>query len=189
MEHRLVDWSDEYGEGTWEFIGAHLIYERERERLENCPHDTSDYCRECDIYPDDMQSENYPMMNYAYPTRLSDIEDDTILYICDHTCLTVVYNTKEDEYYLALTGGGMDLSQSIALAYIRLYQMEYDSEGWIPFDMLTDISSQPMLSTSREEWLLVADRVIDGLNNQIARLQQRMETWEREKANVEQEAD
>lgn len=59
-----------------------------------------------------------PMMNYMYPLgRDSDYSEDNARKLVDHP-LCLVY--KDDEAYLALTGGGMDLSWDICSAYITL---------------------------------------------------------------------
>lgn len=72
---------------------------------------------------DDLDSIS-PMMNYWYPLP-DDFDQDikpadgaTILQ--KYVCLTLVQNLKTDEYGLALTGGGMDLSWDICEAYMRL---------------------------------------------------------------------
>ena len=184
MEAMFVDWSAEDIYERWEFTGADLIRQREEEKLQECPHGNASkgYCEECDIYPDDRANDNYPMINLAYPLYMNDIDDDVVLEICDRTNLTVVYNTEEDSYYLALTGGGMNLSQDVALAYII-------ATGWIPYDMLTDIAVQPMLSVGRKDWLTIADKVIDGISRRISYLESSKKEWENAKKEVEQEAE
>ena len=124
-----VDWSNQEGayEGKWEFIGRELAYS-EQEKEDN---------------PDD----GYPMMNYAYP--LEDKPDkETIIKITTETNCTVVYNNQDDQYYLALTGGGMDLSQDIALAYIW-------AQGFIDWDMLDDIYIDSAFSVSDKNFKLI----------------------------------
>lgn len=61
-----------------------------------------------------------PMMNYRYklpdfkmPTNIKGLLDEA-------GSVTVVYFPEEDTYYLALSGGGMDLSWDICRAYILL---------------------------------------------------------------------
>jgi hypothetical protein len=55
---------------------------------------------------------------------------------------------QDDTYYLALTGGGIDLSQSIALAYILC-------DGCIAWDMLEDIYISGAFSVSEEEYQII----------------------------------
>jgi len=82
------------------------------------PFNMEDYEDE-DRYYEECES-NYPMMNYYYP--LPDFKDfgyEDALKI-NHLNLCLVYFTEKEEYALALTGGGMDLSWDIVEAYIRL---------------------------------------------------------------------
>lgn len=62
-----------------------------------------------------------PMMNYLYPFDHRyefDIQDAMRAIV--HLPLCLVSLEDEDGYYLALTGGGMDLSWEICEAYMRL---------------------------------------------------------------------
>lgn len=68
---------------------------------------------------DDMECSNTPMMNYYYPLPGSCYDSDDAKKIND-TCLCLVYFSESEEYGLALTGGGMDLSWDICKAYIAL---------------------------------------------------------------------
>ncbi len=56
----------------------------------------------------------------------------------------MVMKKDTEEYFLALTGGGMDLSQDIALAYII-------AQGWIPTALAYEVSTQPELSVSGDD--------------------------------------
>jgi hypothetical protein len=86
-------------------------------------------------------------MNYAYPL-FSEPDEEKIAKICEETSCTVVYNLQDDTYYLALTGGGMDLSQSIALAYII-------ADGCIEWELLNDVSISGAFSVSEEEYQII----------------------------------
>lgn len=69
---------------------------------------------ECDGY---VASAEGPMMNFAYPIpRQDDIEESARKIAHLPLCLVEL----NDEHYLALTGGGMDLSWEICEAHIRL---------------------------------------------------------------------
>ena len=113
-----VDWSEQ--DEKWENTGRNLMES-------NCEHEDgvrhSGYCEKCDINEDSC----YPMMNYAYPLETTP-DNKKVIEVCRETNCTVMYNDEEDSYYLALTGGGMDLSQDIALAYNIL-------ETWIPLEL------------------------------------------------------
>lgn len=137
-----VDWSNMGSE--WENIGRTLI-------VENCKHkdeeNQSDYnmrykgsCEKCGFCEDSC----IPMMNYAYPLETTPEEKD-ILKVCQETNLTVMYNNEEDKYYLVLCGGGMDLSQEIALAYNIL-------EKWIPLELALQVSTQDGLNVSGKKF-------------------------------------
>jgi len=68
-----------------------------------------------------------PMMNYCYPVSLYSFGNDPELAskaITDLPLCIVHFEEDEDnKYYLALTGGGMDLSWEICEAYMRLGQI------------------------------------------------------------------
>ena len=76
-----------------------------------------------------------------------------------------------EEYFLALTGGGIDLSQDIALAYII-------AQGWIPTALAYEVSTQPGLSVSRKAWIEVAGRCKKELEIAIENYKRRIEEWE-----------
>jgi hypothetical protein len=149
MKSRYVNWSDEGVYRVWDFIGAGVIYNRERKKLSQCPHGNAmqEYCHECEVYPEDKRNANYPMMNYAYPL-FSEPDEEKIARVCEGTSCTVVYNLQDDTYYLALTGGGMDLSQSIALAYII-------ADNCLEWDMLESINISGAFSVSEEEYQII----------------------------------
>lgn len=69
---------------------------------------------------DNMIDSNVPMMNYYYPLYHRDSFDQDDAKKINHLPLCIVYFTESEEYALALTGGGMDLSWQICEAYIRL---------------------------------------------------------------------
>lgn len=82
-----------------------------------------------DLTEEEEESEEfYPMMNYLYPlppTFEKDMEKrfgkDWRRKIKEKlVCTTVVYLYEEGRYFLALTGGGMDLSWEICESYINL---------------------------------------------------------------------
>lgn len=167
MNSIYVDWSETYEHNTWEFVTSNLL----RDKYRHCPKccekieefdnailkDRKYYCTNCKkSYNEDEANEldgdeGYPMMNYAYPLDVS-VDDDKILEVYNRTNCCVVYNNDDNSYYLALTGGGMDLSQDIALAYIIV-------EGFIPRHLVTEVCLQPCLSVGREDMQLIYDEV------------------------------
>jgi len=186
MKSITTDWSNE----KWEMIGAQLMEQKERERLENCTHGNQnlDSCDECECYPDQVADENYPMMNYAYPLH-SEPGSDDIITVCKETNCTVVQDNETGDFYLALTGGGMDLSQDIAYAYIIC-------DGCIDWDMLTDISLQIGLSASKKQMKVILEQLDKQIDSRIdtykshlvrvkANLKEVTETLEKEKKGIE----
>jgi len=162
-----VDWSN-YLEDGWENEGKAI--------LENsCTHNTqegigdntnvqySGYCEECEISEGDCE----PMMNYAYPLETTPNEED-ILKVVKNTCLTIM--EKDGSYYLALCGGGMDLSQQIGLAYVLI-------EKWIPIELLQNISKQKGLSVGGEDWKLLRNSILEQLEMESGRNKQRLKDW------------
>ena len=132
-----IDWHNEFKEhpDRWMNHGRHNAEE-------SCCHKTQDnnsvmenretnmrysgWCRECDFYEDSCE----PMMNYGYPLY-GKPDNDKILQIVQKTCLTVMENSETDEFFLVLCGGGMNLSQSIAYAYILAGQRIPDVKGGV----------------------------------------------------------
>jgi len=82
-----------------------------------------------DLTEEEQDNEEYfPMMNYMYPLPKEFEHDMERLFgqlwrshikkVLDNT--TIVYFAKSEEYFLALTGGGMDFSWEICSSYIGL---------------------------------------------------------------------
>ena len=64
----------------------------------------------------------FPMMNYRYPVKLRDETNQMAFDSLDGLPLTLIEDLESGDFYLALTGGGMDLSAEICKAYIALGQ-------------------------------------------------------------------
>lgn len=146
-----INWYNELRNNfeNWENLGRTLIEE-------NCKHKTQDqdknkdnretnmrysgWCEECGFSEDSAE----PMMNYGYPLAFA-ISNDKILKVVQKTNLTIMHKIDTDEYFLTLTGGGMDLSQDIALAYLIAI-------GRIPPALALEVSMQEGLSVSRKNY-------------------------------------
>lgn len=77
----------------------------------------ADECR------DSFHESSAPMMNYAYPVKLrDDMQESHAAKALIDLPLTLIREECDGDYYLALTGGGMDLSAEICKAYIALGQ-------------------------------------------------------------------
>ena len=149
MKSIYVNWSDENIHQIWDFIGSSILYNREVKKLSKCPHGnaTEGYCDKCECYPEDKEQDNRPSMNFAYPL-FCEPGEEKIIKVCEETACTVVYNSQDDNYYLTLTGGGMDMSQSIALAYII-------ADGCIDWDFLDEIYLTGAFSVSEEDFQII----------------------------------
>ncbi|MDD5599745.1 MAG: hypothetical protein PHV82_17505 [Victivallaceae bacterium] len=170
MKSIHVDWSDENIYQYWDFVGAEIVYHKENLRLQQCPHGNHnlEHCFECNCFPDERRNDNLPSMNFAYPLEFEPSED--IIYrVCNETNCTVVRQISSDYYFLALTGGGMNLSQDIALAYII-------AEGCIQWEMLEDVYIGGPFSVSKEKYQLILTELRRQLkvsiSNQISKLRE-----------------
>lgn len=148
MSH-FIDWHDEYRDHPDRWVNH-----GRRVAEESCTHKTQDtdgetnmrysgWCEECDFYEDSCE----PMMNYGYPLNFLP-QDDKILRIVKETCLTVMENQDTGESFLALCGGGMNLSQSIAHAYLLAGER-------IPTELAFEVCTQPCLSIGKKEYRLI----------------------------------
>jgi hypothetical protein len=171
-----VDWSEDFED--WENNGRQILDD-------NCNHKTQDkdsskenretnlrysgHCEECYVSEDACQ----PMMNYAYPLEITPT-DEAVLKVVKNTCLTIMYKVDEGKYYLALCGGGMDLSQQIGLAYIFC-------EKWIPEELYRNISTQKDLSVSGEDWKTLRYEMIEQGKNYVDRFTEKVKSWEEAK--------
>ena len=157
MTH-YIDWYSEYriNPDRWHNHGRRVA-------VQSCVHKTkgksetnmmySGWCEKCGFYEDSCE----PMMNYGYPLYCLP-DDEKILRIIQETCLTVMEDTVTTEYFLVLCGGGMDLSQSIAYAYLLAGQR-------IPDELVFEVCTQPCLSVSKKEYVEVMQACINELEN------------------------
>jgi hypothetical protein len=132
----------------------------------------NDYCDKgrCSISEDSAM----PMMNYLYPLELSDFDDKEILAVVKHTNCTVIENEDTGEWFLTLCGGGMNLSQDIALAYHFL-------ETWIPYELAINVSTQAGLSIGGKQWEVLRKAMKESLDLYAARARERASRWEKKK--------
>lgn len=99
---------------------------------------------DCDGYVTESEG---PMMNYFYPIPGASYISDPDVKKLAGLPVCVVHLQKEDEWGLALTGGGMDLSWEICEAYMRL--------GYLPpahFARLPDMAGMKL--DKRNKWIL-----------------------------------
>jgi len=167
-----IDWMEEFKEhhDKWTNHGRRVLED-------NCKHFDkskddnnlrySGYCDKCDISEDSAN----PMMNYIYPLELKDFEDKKILEVIKNTNCTIMENEESGEWFLTLCGGGMDLSQDIALAYVIL-------ERWIPEDLITQVCKQKGFSISKSNFKRLRKAIIEQSEHYADRFKQLKEEWE-----------
>jgi len=149
-----------------------------RQALENsCKHEegvlNEGWCDKCDISEDSAM----PMINYLYPLELKDFDEDKILKVVKETNCTILENTDTGEWFLVLCGGGMDLSQDIALSYQIL-------ETWIPQDLLREVHQQPLLSLGSKNYKSLARGIIKQLKMEAERNKEKAKEWNESLKNL-----
>jgi len=145
---RDYDWSAGYGE-KWDYFEA-------------------DYCQDCGqrvvargeerhhYLDNETDCHGYiccegPMMNYFYPLPISrgdSFDGDEAAKKIVKVSLCVVHLEDSDEWGLALTGGGMNLSWDICSAYIRL--------GYLPPAHFCDLPNFAGMKLSRGNAAIIA---------------------------------
>jgi hypothetical protein len=151
----------------WENLGRNAIENActHKEHSSDTNMCDSGSCDECGHSEDSA----IPMMNFGYPLEMTP-NDKKVLEVVKETCCTVMHNTDTDEYFIALCGGGMDLSQDIALAYVIL-------ENWIPFDLAEVVSTQKGLSQGGKNWERLKVAMKESLSTYISRAGLKLQTW------------
>lgn len=140
------DWQDE----QWEHIGVDVMYGH-YVNSRSIKREAKDYNIDVDDLVRERSDSHYPMMLYCYPLY-SEPSVEEIIDVCTKTNCTVVKNNETDEYFLALSGGGMDLSQDIGLAYMLCGER-------IPSALAYNISTQASLSISKKDFKKVMREV------------------------------
>jgi len=103
---------------------------------------------------EEMDSEEYiPMMNYIYPLpdNFNSSDDDFKKLVDKMSAVTLVCLIEEESYFLALTGGGMNLSWEICEAYMIL--------GYLPpahFCRLPAMAGKRL--NTRNKWIMAGCR-------------------------------
>lgn len=125
----------------------------------------SGYCNKCETCEDSAK----PMMNYGYLLDLHP-DDKMILQIVKRTNCTVMENTENGDWFLVLCGGGMNLSQDIALAY-------HLAQRWIPCELALNISTQKGLSIGGKDWYILKKAMRESLSEDNKHIQNALEEW------------
>jgi len=161
---------DNWDYEQWEFTGRDVMYnaiqEEGTEQHKEATKQAKDCNRELEEIIDELADQHFPMMLYAYPLY-SCPDDEKIIKLCEETCCTVVMNQKTEDYFLALCGGGMNLSQDIALAYII-------ARGHIPDALAAQVSTQYGLSKSGDNWRTIMKQCKKDLQQTVERYNRRI---------------
>ena len=124
------------------------------------------WCEKCDISEDSA----IPIINYLYPLECSNFDDSKILKVVKDTNCTILENSDSGEWFLALCGGGMDLSQDIALSYIIL-------ERWIPEDLILSVCKQRDFSIGGKDFEILKKAIIEQSGIYKNRFEQLEKDW------------
>ena len=149
------DWQDE----RWNHVGSDLMYDyylKDRKTKRECK-DCG--CGDIETIAREKADDHYPMMLYAYPLSMEP-SDEKIIEVCTKTNCTVVKDNETEDYFLALSGGGMDLSQDVALAYLI-------ADGYIPTSLAINVCTQPCLSVGKKSYLKIMKAIKKQLKNEI----------------------
>lgn len=157
------DWTEQ----RWNHVGVDLMYQHYLENEAFKKEAEEDYAWiELEELARERADENFPMMLYAYPLAIEP-SDDKIKEVCMKTCCTVVEDNDSGDFFLALSGGGMDLSQHIALAYMI-------AQKWIPTALAIEVSLQEGLNFSGEIYLKIMSGLKDSLEKDVSRITQQI---------------
>ena len=94
----------------------------------------------------------YPMYNYVHPLSNGRPSADKMASAYAKYGQVVV-EIDDDEYFIALTGCGMDMSQLIAMTYLEL-------ERWIPEDFISSVNTQCGLNVSGDDWKRLMSEIV-----------------------------
>lgn len=158
---------DDWNYEKWEFVGRDLMYDYYTEHPEKAIEQGYELDENGEVkYLNELVDREFPMMLYAYPIYTSLFEYDyeefkkRVIKLCLTTNCTVVKKIDTDEYFLALTGGGMDLSQDIALAYLIIDEV-------IPSALAYNVCTQYGLSVSGDSWSKIMLACKDSLESSV----------------------
>ena len=111
-----------------------------------------------------------PIYNYIHLLETTNFDDALILEVALNTNCCVLYDTQEEKNYIALNGCGMDMSQDIGYAYLKL-------ERWIPEDFIGRISKQKGLTLSKQNFEELQRAIIEQARSYEKRFKQLKDEW------------
>lgn len=165
-----VDWQEELkNSDKWINHGRNIAEDSCKHKTQNSKETNmrySGWCDECGFGEDSC----VPMMNFAYPLECENFHKDKIKEVIKRTNCTVMENGETGRWFLTLCGGGMDLSQDIALAYHIL-------ETWIPFDLCMNVCTQKDLSVGGKNWEILKKAMQKSLKSYQGSVEYKLKEW------------
>ncbi len=180
-----VDWSDEANRDRFDLTcpneefheenGSGWSNAKNKDDYEGCPccEDDSGYLQ--------------PMMNYVYPLDYQGMVSDEefnkgegrkrrIEIASKTNCICIQDTKNNEEWFLALTGGGMDLSFSIAHAFMI-------AQKWLPKDLIDSLEPEWCRSNLREDVFKELRNVcVDQLGRESDKFKDQKAKWDKVKA-------
>jgi len=133
-----------------------------------------------------------PMMNFIYPLDYQGMVDEGYdgesrkenverrIKIASETNCICVENQKTGEWFLTLTGGGMDLSFSIAHAYMI-------AQKWLPIHLLSQLSAGWCKDNmSKKDFQQLRTICREQLKNEISKFREMKQKWDIPMEKIEQ---
>jgi len=119
-----------------------------------------------------------PLMNYAYqfPCHPDNLTNEKLAKAGIETNTCVMEDEHNGNFYLALTGAGMDFSQDIAVAFSILFPRRL-----MPLDWYPGIQNQSNLSLSDKNFNDLAEKMISDCKWASNLFKSLEKTWERAK--------
>lgn len=121
-----------------------------------------------------------PMMNYIYPLDYQGlITQQTRIELAQTNCILVEEESTGD-YFLTLTGGGMDLSPSIAYAY-------YKAQKWLPSAFLQEIKAGWCKdSLGKKEFEELKAVIVEQLQMEKSKVEEKFKEWNKPTKDITQ---
>ena len=121
-----------------------------------------------------------PMMNYLYPLDYQGLVTDEIKIELAQTNCILVEEESTGDYFLTLTGGGMDLSPAIAWAY-------YKAQKWLPAEFIQEIKAGWCKdSLTKEKFEELKALIVEQLANEKAKVEEKIKEWSKPSEEITQ---
>lgn len=113
-----------------------------------------------------------PMMNFIYPLDYQGlVTKEKQIELAQTNCILVQEN-ETDDYFLTLTGGGMDLSPSIAYAFMI-------AQKWLPLDLINELNpGWCKCQLSEKKFKQLRNIIREQLNSEISRFKEKKQKWD-----------